>query len=81
MISMSVGLQTEAYLGQRAVVYLSGCHDVRSKINQQIMVDDRRGTLAQAWTPECTRPFTIIASAKGFRESIRSSGSQEGKLY
>ena len=54
-----------------------GGHDIGAEVDQEVIADQRGGSLPQTWTAKCSRPFTVVAAAEGFRIGIRGGSSQE----
>jgi hypothetical protein len=81
MIRVCVRLQAVAHLGQEAAVQEGGGHDVGAKIDQQVVVDQRGGSLPQTRAAQCPCPLAVVTLAKGFGVGIRSGGSQKGEKH
>jgi acid phosphatase class B len=49
VIGVGVSLEAAGYISKLAAVLLAGSHDIRAKIDQEIIIDQCRGALAQTW--------------------------------
>ena len=77
MVCMCVRLQAVARPGEGATMHQGGGHDIGAKVDQEVVVDQRGGSLPQTWTAERPCPIAVVALAEGFGISIRSGGSEE----
>jgi hypothetical protein len=77
MVGVRMCLQTIPHLMQWPAVDLRCCHDVRPKINQHLVVDQRCGAFAEAPRSCRARLGAVSAAAKSLWESICGSGSKE----
>ncbi len=58
-------------------MHVGSSHDIRAKVDQEVVVDQRGGSLPQTRTAERSCPLAVVAPAEGFWIGIRSGGSQE----
>ena len=77
VICVGVGLQTGTYPGQGTTVDVGGGDDVGAQVNQEVVVDQYSGSLAQARSAERSCSLTVLALAEGFWIAVGSGGSQE----
>jgi hypothetical protein len=54
-----------------------GGHNIGAEVNQEIIVEQRSGSLPQTRTAERSRSLAVDAPAKGLRIGIRSGSAQE----
>jgi len=74
---MGMGLKAIGHIRQRASMYLGSGHDIRAKVNQQVIVDQNRGTFSQTGAAQLAGLLAVAAMAKGFGESVGGRGSKK----
>jgi hypothetical protein len=77
VVRVRVRLQAIANPGQGTTMHVGSGHDVGAEVDQEVIVDQRGGSLPQTWAAERSCPLAVVAPAKGLRISIRGGGSQE----
>ena len=81
MIGVSVRLQAIADPGQGTTMQLGCGHDIGTEIDQEIVVDEGGGSLAQTGAAERACLLAVVALAKGFGKGIGGGSSQEGEFH
>lgn len=81
MICMRVRLQTVAYPGEGPTMHQGGGHDIGAKVDQEVVVDQRGGSLPQTRAAERPCPIAVLALAEGFGICIHGRGSEERDLH
>jgi hypothetical protein len=77
MVSVRMSLQAIAHTGQCAAMHESSSHYIGAKVNQEVIVDQRRGPLPQARAAELSCSLAVVAPTECFRIGICCSSSQE----
>jgi len=59
-------------------MHLGSGHNIRAKVNQQVIIDERSGAFSQTCPAKLSGLFAVIAFAEGFGEGVRRRSSKEG---